>query len=295
VDDDAGFYAAFSPFSSAGRGAALYGSSDGISFSEHGASTTLTVAGYANTALANFAGGNTWDGLNTVDVTLAYGTLASASQLDVLNGANLALLGSELIQFTTATLVSGTQYTLSGLLRGRRGTEWAMGSHTAGDRFVLLGVSGLIRVDRPTSELNVARQYRAVTFGSSIADAFTYGFTNKGAGLKPLSPVFLNADRHVPSTNDWTITWRRRGRVDWDLRDYVDVPLGEDAEEYSVDILHPTTLNVVRTLATVTSTTATYTASQQTTDFGAVQTSIKVKVYQLSATIGRGFPGEATF
>jgi hypothetical protein len=26
-----------------------------------------------------------------------------------------------------------------------------------------------------------------------------------------------------------------------------------------------------------------------------VQTSIKIKVYQLSATIGRGFPGEATF
>ena len=37
----------------------------------------------------------------------------------------------------------------------------------------------------------------------------------------------------------------------------------------------------------------TYTATQQTSDFGAPKASITVRVHQISATVGRGFPGEA--
>ena len=65
---------------------------------------------------------NTFDEANTVTVTLLGGALFSTSEFLVLNGDNAALLGDEIIQFKTATLVSGTTYILSGLLRGRRGT-----------------------------------------------------------------------------------------------------------------------------------------------------------------------------
>src|SRR6266403_1466511 len=80
--------------------------------------------GRATTTLGAWAGGNTFDEGNTVDVTILSGqTLSSAAELSVLNGTNVALLGNEIFQFKNAPLVSGTTYRLSGLLRGRFGTE----------------------------------------------------------------------------------------------------------------------------------------------------------------------------
>ena len=56
-------------------------------------------------------------------------------------------------------------------------------------------------------------------------------------------------------------------------------------------ILDGTTLK--RTLATTTPA-ATYTAAQQTADFGAPQPSIALHVYELSTVFGRGTPRAAT-
>ena len=69
------------------------------------------------------------------------------------------------------------------------------------------------------------------------------------------------------------------------------MPLGEAEERYEVDILDGAT--VKRTL-TATTPAATYTAAQQTADFGAPQPSVSLRIYQLSATRGRGTPREAT-
>jgi hypothetical protein len=38
----------------------------------------------------------------------------------------------------------------------------------------------------------------------------------------------------------------------------------------------------------------TYTAADQTTDFGAPQGAVVIAVYQMSAAVGRGFAGRAT-
>jgi hypothetical protein len=69
------------------------------------------------------------------------------------------------------------------------------------------------------------------------------------------------------------------------------VPLGEETERYEVDILDGAT--VKRTLAATTPA-ATYTAAQQTADFGSPQSAIDVRVYQLSTVHGRGTPRPAT-
>ena len=63
------------------------------------------------------------------------------------------------------------------------------------------------------------------------------------------------------------------------------MPLGEDEERYEIDILDGPA--VKRTL-TATTPAATYTAAEQTADFGAPQSSISLRLYQLSATRGRG-------
>ena len=51
-------------------------------------------------------------------------------------------------------------------------------------------------------------------------------------------------------------------------------------------------INVVRTIA-VTTPTASYSAAQQIADFGSAQSTISVRAYQLSASVGRGWPGAA--
>ena len=69
--------------------------------------------------------------------------LESVSELAMLNGANQALLidpdgGVEIIQFATVTANADGSYTLSTLLRGRRGTEAFTGGHSLGTLFVLV-------------------------------------------------------------------------------------------------------------------------------------------------------------
>jgi len=220
------------------------------------------------------------------------GTPSSAVELDVLNGANAALLNNEILQFKTATLVSGAIYTLSGFLRGRRGTESRMAEHSIGDRFILLKTStGMLRADRPISEIGVTRFYRAPALGSSVAIAKSTTFVNNAVGLMPLSPVYLAGGRNSVG-GDLIINWIRRGRIQWDWSNFVEVPIGEDSESYDVDILNASDV-VLRTL-TATTNTVTYTSAQQVTDFGSAQASIRVRVYQISATVGRGFAASGT-
>jgi len=208
----------------------------------------------------------------------------------VLNGANAALIGDEVLQFKTATLTSGSTYTLSGFLRGRRGTEWAMASHVASEDFILLTATTLYRLSAQTSEIGLARDYKGVSFGGLLDDAATEEFTNTAMGLECYAPVQVGGGRDASS--NLTINWVRRTRIGGEWRDYVDAPLGETTESYEVDILNGGG-TVLRTI-TASSATASYTAAQQTTDFGSPQSAIAIKVYQLSATVGRGIAASAT-
>jgi hypothetical protein len=68
------------------------------------------------------------------------------------------------------------------------------------------------------------------------------------------------------------------------------VPLNEESERYEFDVMNGA--NVVRTIA-ATMPTASYFAAQQVADFGSAQSTISVRVYQLSASVGRGWPRAA--
>ncbi|WP_313919878.1 phage tail protein, partial [Tahibacter sp.] len=76
------------------------------------------------------------DSASLLNVTLTQGALYSVTQLAMLGGANHFAYGAdgrwEIIAAQDCTLVSGTSYVLQNLLRGRFGSEWAMGLHTVG-------------------------------------------------------------------------------------------------------------------------------------------------------------------
>ena len=193
-----------------------------------------------------------------------------------------------LIQFENAQLIGENTYKLTKLLRGRQGTEWAIGTHAAGERF--LAITPALYTTAIANNL-IGRQlfYKAVSVGNSLGNTDEMAFTYTGRNLKPFAPMHVTGLRN--GSGDLTISWIRRSRVDAEWRDGVGIPLGEESELYEVDILDGST--VVRTIE-ISSPTASYSAADQTTDFGSAQSSIDVKVYQLSAMIGRGYAVSAT-
>ena len=231
----------------------------------------------------------TWDDSSTIDVLLTFGELQSVTDIAVLNGANACVVGDEVIQFQSATLIDTNKYRLSRLLRGRLGTEWAMASHVAGDRFVLL-TNAVARDLVASTAFNISKKYKPVTVGASLANTNAQDFTYTARALKPYSPAHVAGSRD--GSGNLTINWKRRTRIGGNWLDGVDIPLSEESERYEVEIMQG--LTVKRTLTGLTSPTAIYTAAQQVTDFGSAQSSVSVKVYQLSAAVGRGYPAIAT-
>src|SRR5262249_48624041 len=150
---------------------------------------------------------------HSLRVQLTSGHLGSYTEDQVLNWANGALLGNELLQWTTATQVSAGIYDLTGvLLRGRKGTEWAVGTHQAGERFLVLDPTTIRRVSRDASELNLPRHYRPVTLGGNLSTTPSTAWTNTGVGKKPYSPVWIRGSRD--GADSLTLTWIRRTRID---------------------------------------------------------------------------------
>lgn len=269
-------------------GSAVYRSDDGGS--NYALMQALTAQATIGAVLNIIPAGTiyAWDNISTIDVLLTFGQLQSVTDIAVLNGANVCVIGDEVIQFQTATLLDTNKYRLSGLLRGRLGTEWAVGSHAAGERFIML-TNALARELMASSGWGISKKFKPVTIGSTLGATTAQDFAYAARALKPYSPVHIVGSR---SAGDLTINWKRRTRINGDWRDAVDVPLSEESERYEVDIMQGVT--VKRTITGLTSPTAVYTSAQQVTDFGSAQSSILVNVYQLSAAVGRGYAGVAT-
>ena len=286
ADDDTGLYMAAMGTGSGWTGAEIFKSTDGVSYESVDAILSESTIGSMAELLPN-ALSTIWDDGPAVKVKLLEGTLSSVTDLEAMAGANTAAIGVdgrwEIVSFANAVLNGDGTYSLSRRLRGRKGTEWAAGLHAISDTFVLLEAGDLIRNVPATGDIGSARFYKAISFGGSEEDAITY--THRAVGKKPYAVAHITGRRHTPATNDWTLYWVRRGRVDGDWRDYVDVPLGESSESYEIEIMNGST--VVRTI-TATAQTAVYTAAQQTTDFGSVRTTLSVRVYQISSVVGRG-------
>ena len=290
--DSNGVYAAVADSGTGGnewRGALLYRSTDDAAYERVASFGIAAAIGAADTVLAD--GPLYWaDRKATVRVTLVGGAIASIGEDAWLHSAeaNAALLGDELIQFRDAVPVSGSTYDLVGIKRGRRGTEWARSGHAGGERFVALTRGTVKRVFLDLGQLGDALFYKAVTLTQDVGDVAAETFAVEGAWARPWAG--LDATGARAGGGDLTIAWRRRGRQGggtW----VGEVPLGEAAEAYEIDVMDGA--DVVRTIAAAAET-ATYTAAEQTTDFGAPQAQVEVNVYQISARVGRGHALNAT-
>jgi hypothetical protein len=236
-----------------------------------------------------------WDETNSVVVRMLYGAPENAAPGDVLNGDNAGVLfrpGAplEIIQWTTAEPLGDDEYRLSGLLRGRRGTEDGCGARAAGDRFFILGAT--TRLERDLVLLGRTLEYRFQGRDGDFDTLPTLSREVAGRAERPYAPVFIEGDRD--GSDNLTITWVRRTRRGGELRGGTGtVPLSEDAEAYEVEILDGGG-DVVRTITDLASPTASYSAADQTTDGLTPGDPVAVRVYQMSGRVGRGIPGSAT-
>ena len=106
--------------------------------------------------------------------------------------------------------------------------------------------------------------------GSTLAETTEQAFIYTGNTLKPFSPVHITGTRD--GSDNLTINWTRRTRLGGEWRDGVDVPLSEEMESYEVDIMNGST--VVQIIAS-TSPTVSYSAAEQTTDFGSTKAALR--------------------
>lgn len=294
-DNDSGVYAALRPkiVDSDFKGATVYKSIDGgTSFSPTVTATQAVAIGELVFALDE-GPYEVWDEMSELRVSLPSSmTLSSRTEEDVLAGANACAVGAngrwEVVQFRNATqLVTGV-WSLTGLLRGRRGTEHNIGSSFVGDTFVMLSAGGLVRVPISIAEVHVERLFKPVAVGQSQATTAAQSFTGHGVALKPFSPVHIDG---VQDDGDWTITWTRRDRLQIDYVPGQSTVMSEENEDYELEVLSSSG-EVLRTLS-VSEEIAIYTQEQQIADFGSVQSTLTVRVYQISTAVGRGYPGEA--
>jgi Putative phage tail protein len=287
-----GFYYAMSSASEWWTGAILFQSSDDAAFQNIGQVTIPASFGRTLSVLGPPRSPWSWDMDNAVTVRMSVGALAGDTDLNVLNGTSNALLvGGEVIQYTNVDENADGSFTLSRLLRGRRGTERACATHTSGDDVIALLGGGLGRYAAPIGLVGRARFYRPVSIGGDLSTVPSQSFTLAGRDLMPYAPAGVGG--YTDAHGNIVITWVRCTRVGGAWQDGTGtVPLSEGSEAYDVDVLDAGGA-VLRTLS-VTTPTAVYELGDQTADFGTAPASVSVRVYQKSTTVGRGFPAAGT-
>lgn len=295
ADDVPGFYGAFT---AEGKwpGASFRRSPDGVVFEELFRVTDRGAFGATIDALGNWTGGNMFDEVNSVEIDIGDQQTESFTrdQLLASRAAGAYLIGNEIIQARQATLVGAGRYVLSGLLRGRRGTEQFSTGHVTDERAVVLRAAGMRRVEHQAADIGLTRKYKAITLGKALSSATAEPFVDTGVALKPFAPVHLRALRDA-SSGDITFSWTRRTRLATRFVGSmgINAPLGESVELYALEIWSAGYVSLLRTLTGLTSSSAIYTAAQQTADFGSLQASVRVRVFQLSSTVGRGYTLQA--
>lgn len=288
ADNDPGFYVAAGSYTDGWPGCGLYKSSDLITYQFAEGVGVQAAFGFVQEAGAT-GPMYLWDESLELTVAMTSGALESVTQDLCFAEANAAAWGQpgrwELVLFRAVVDNADGTYTVTGFVRGMRGTEHNRATHQAGDVFIVLDAAALKRVGIEAAEIGATSYYKGITYGDTV-DASTSAeipHTHAATALKPWAPV------HIEVTGfggDITIAWQRQDRIK--AAPFQQPAMSEDSESYEIDIMSGST--VKRTLASATKT-VTYTSAQQTTDFGGPVSTLEVNVYQLSAVVGRGYAG----
>lgn len=167
-----------------------------------------------------------------VQLETAHAGFRSRDLLAIASGQNRLLVDDEIIQFTSAQQLDQTRWRLSGLLRGRGGTESAaFRGHMAGATVILLD-EVLIPLDQGNVPLTSSASLSAI--GSADPEPVDTVLQNQGLSLRPLAPVHA-CHAWLPD-GSLELGWTRRSRGAWEWPDNFEIPVNEDMESYRIGI-----------------------------------------------------------
>lgn len=166
--------------------------------------TVLSVPGPGSALL--------FDEANSVILRLPHDRvdMTDASDLALLQGANLCLVGEEMMQFGRADPLGEGVWRLSRLMRGRRGSEHRITGHQIGEPFVMIDNARLFMV--PAAQLPVGGTVRIAAIGIGDTVPSEAAVAVSGTARLPLTPVGLKR-RTTPA--GLLISWIRRSRSGW--------------------------------------------------------------------------------
>lgn len=224
-------FAATMSHSAGWPGASLFAEFDGELLPLETTSRTRAIGGLLDTALASSTCVRL-DWAATLDITLHSDqqSLTSVSLTSLAFGANRMLVGEEIIQFSDAEQIGTARWRLSGLLRGRGGTEAAaLNGHAVGAAITILD-DLLVALDSGS----VSGAARLAAIGPGDAQPVYAATENAGITQRPLIPVHPRLEHRANGSA--CLSWTRRARGAWAWNDEVEVPLVEEAERYRVGL-----------------------------------------------------------
>ena len=236
------------------------------------------------------------DYTKSLDVQLRFGALTSVTMDQLLGGANSAAIGDaatgfEIVQFLKAALIAPNTFRISGFLRGQAGSEAEMlPLRPIGQNFILLN-GAVVQPEMSLNEAGLEATWRLgpaqFDYGNPAYLELTYAGQLKS--LRPLRPAQIKI---AAGAGGFNISWIRRTRIDGDLWELAEVPLGEATEQYRLEIYAGSTLK--RSLI-LSGPNYFYSSADFTTDFGGSPAAVKLRIVQMSATTGAGDILERTF
>jgi hypothetical protein len=177
---------------------------------------------------------NLLDTAGVLDVQLLHSgmDIAAGNGSPLTGGAGICWLEGEFLRFGSAQSLGNGLYRITAMQRGCYGSDAAIGSHVAGDCFVLLQSQSGRLIDEITLAIGTTISLEAL--GLADSEPETGSVIIEGRAITPLPPVHSKAVR----LTDGSIKaeWIRRARIDFGWLDGVDQPLIEDKEQYAVSL-----------------------------------------------------------
>ncbi len=267
-------------------GVALYSSPQDNNYILQDVQRYRSIVGETETVLSAGPTG-IWD-RQKLQVKLVVGALSSVTAEALFAGANTLAIGDgtpdnwEIVQFASAVPVDTRTYELGDFLRGQAGSDALMPDQwPIGSKVVLLN-GRPEQITIPTASRGNPRHFRYGPVKRPVNDrSYRHRvFAFKGNGYRPYPVAHLKA---VENAGAYAVNWIRRTRIDGDLWGAIDVPLGEDAELYVVQVKQGNT--IVREVNR-SSPNWTYSAGARAADVG--NAAFVIAVAQVSARYGTG-------
>ena len=233
-----------------------------------------------------------FDRANSILLRLGSGSLASVDPSQALAGRTAFALrrdnGWEVLSFVFADLVAPRTWRLSKLLRGLGGQD-RLGDEVipAGAEVVFLD-SGVVPLVTDINLIDAPQTYRIAAASAGHGDPSAIEVTTQARNLAllPYAPVRASARRGIDGVQ---VSFIRRGRIEADGWTSLEAPLGEESESYEIEVLRDgVALRVLRSNAQF----AFYSSAEELEDFSSHQSHIRVRIFQMSSIVGRGFAYE---